>query len=650
MGSLQKSSCMLKESIAGPEDKNFGQDDWRKIQNRSFKNIEQLSRIVSLSEKEKQILEQVTKAYRMLVSEYYFSLIKAPQNPNDPIRRQCVPSAEELREEYIDSIDPLGEENTSPIPCLVHRYPDRVLFLVTNRCFMYCRHCTRKRLWKNKTSDLPLSEINKALDYIRENSRIREVIVSGGDPMTLATEKLDYILSAIYRIKNIEAIRIGTRTPIVFPQRVDSKLCEVLAKYSNLWINLQFNHPREITLEAASACRKLQRCSIPLSNQTVLLKGVNDDPKVMIELCQKLQSIRVRPYYLFQCDPVVGTKHFRTPLLKGIELVGKMRGHTSGMCVPNFVIDGIDGKGKVPLVPNYLVSTSQEGMLLRNYQDELFFYRDPAKGSELSKKSKAKPAVNRIGVVFNLKKAVPSNDREEEYDEIATIESLKVEIEKLGFKVLLFEQTDELSTELRRQRPDFVINLAEGVAHSRSRESEVPCLLESLGIPYSGSDPISLGVTLDKYLTSTILKSAAIFVPEMFMIKSILDLRPLKNIFKDGRSFIVKPRWEGSSKGIFADSRVDNFKALEEKVSYLLLNYHQPALVEEFLEKEEITVGVYGNQQVKILGMMKITPKDKNNKQFLYSLEVKQDWRRRVQYQPRSSIPVRLQSVIEARP
>jgi lysine 2,3-aminomutase len=242
---------------------------------------------------------------------------------------------------------------------------------------MYCRHCTRKRLWKQKSFEPSEKEIDAALAYVREHKEIREVVVSGGDPLTLCTEKLDYILSAVSRVENVEVVRLGTRTPVVMPERVDEELCETLGKYEKLWINVQFNHPREITQQSTEACRKIQKQGIPMSNQSVLLKGVNDDPETMKELCQKLQSIRVRPYYLFQCDPVSGAEHFRTSVWRGVEIIEKLRGHTSGMCVPTFVIDGIDGHGKIPIGPNYMVSMSPEGVTLRNYNFETFFYHDP---------------------------------------------------------------------------------------------------------------------------------------------------------------------------------------------------------------------------------------------------------------------------------
>ena len=342
-----------------------------------FNGLNDLAGAVSLPADQMAALRQVEQLYHVRITDYYLSLIQNPDDLHDPIRRQCVPAIEELQDTEESNIDPLGEETTSPVSCLVHRYPDRALLLVTGRCFMYCRHCTRKRLWKENQVDPSLNEVQQAIDYIREHPAIREVIISGGDPLTLSTDRLDCILDAVSAIPHVEVVRIGTRTPVVYPQRIDKALCAMLGRYPRLWINMQFNHPREVTPEAAAACQKLQRCGIPLSNQSVLLKGINDDPAIMTELCQKLQSIRVRPYYLFQCDPVVGAAHFRTSVFKGVEIMEKMRGHTSGMCIPVFVVDGPDGKGKIPLGPNYLLSVSPEKVTLRNYQNKVFDYINP---------------------------------------------------------------------------------------------------------------------------------------------------------------------------------------------------------------------------------------------------------------------------------
>jgi len=353
------------------------EDNWQSAYKNSIRSIDDLASFFPSVKEEKAVLKHVVKAFHMRIPHYYLSLIGDPSNAADPIRRQCIPSPDEIQETVYESIDPLSEEKDSPAPCLVHRYPDRVLLLVTGRCFMYCRHCTRKRLWQKNIPEPTLKDLEGALAYVKENKQIREVIVSGGDPFILPTERLDYILSSLARIKNIQAVRIGTRAPAVLPARIDENLCRALEKYENLWINVQFNHPREITEEATHACRRLQRAGIPLSNQSVLLRGINDTPEIMAELCQKLQSIRVRPYYLFQCDPVVGAAHFRTPVWKGIGIIEKMRGHTGGMCVPAFVVDGVDGHGKVPLNPQYLLAASEEAVLLRNYKNEVFWYHNP---------------------------------------------------------------------------------------------------------------------------------------------------------------------------------------------------------------------------------------------------------------------------------
>lgn len=366
-----------KDEPGGYKHGSVIEDNWQSAYKNSIRSIDELASFLPSFKEEKAPLKQVVKAFHMRIPHYYLSLIEDFSNAADPIRRQCIPSPDEIRETGYESIDPLGEEKDSPTPCLVHRYPDRVLLLVTGRCFMYCRHCTRKRLWQKNIPEPTLKDMEEALVYVKENKQIREVIVSGGDPLMLPTERLDYILSSLARIENIQVVRIGTRAPAVLPARVDESLCRTLEKYEKLWINVQFNHPREITEQATYACRKLQRSGIPLSNQSVLLRGINDTPEIMTELCRKLQGIRVRPYYLFQCDPVVGAAHFRTSIWKGIGIIEKMRGHTSGMCVPAFVVDGVEGRGKVPLSPQYLLATSEEAVLLRNYKNEVFWYYNP---------------------------------------------------------------------------------------------------------------------------------------------------------------------------------------------------------------------------------------------------------------------------------
>ncbi|MCG2711809.1 MAG: KamA family radical SAM protein [Candidatus Omnitrophica bacterium] len=349
----------------------------KSLPRKSIATVEQLSKFINFDDTTRKALNEIVKKYHLLISPYYLSLIKDLNDENDPIRKQCVPAIEELFGNATERIDPLGEKETSVTNILVHRYPDRVLLIATSRCFMYCRHCTRKRLWQNNNVEPSLAEIRSSLDYVRGNESIREIIVSGGDPLTLNQERLDWILEEASSIAHIQAIRIGTRTPVVFPEKITKSLCRILGKYNKLWMNIQFNHPREITPESTGACRMLQKCGIPLSNQTVLLKGINDSPQVMKELCQKLQAIRVRPYYIFQCDEVVGASHFRTSIFKGIEIIEHMRGHTSGMCIPRFVVDGPNGKGKIPLDPQYMLSITPNKVILRNYNNEVFEYYNP---------------------------------------------------------------------------------------------------------------------------------------------------------------------------------------------------------------------------------------------------------------------------------
>jgi lysine 2,3-aminomutase len=350
---------------------------WQEEDALAVKNVEDLSKDIPLLKTRKEALKKVTKFFHLRIPRYYLSLIKNIENTKDPIYMQCIPSPSEMKFSEHDKMDPLGEVRTEATRFLIHRYPDRALLLVTGKCFMYCRHCTRKRLWRCQVAEPTLEDLARSLEYVRENEQIREIVISGGDPLTLSTEKIEYILSLVSEINTVEAVRIGTRAPVVFPERIDEELLSVFRKFPKLWINVQFNHPIEITPESTEACRNIQLAGVPVSNQSVLLKGINDNAEVMTELCHKLQSIRVRPYYLFQCDPVIGAAHFRTSIFKGVEIMEKMRGHTGGMCVPTFVVDGVDGKGKVPVSPNYLISSSDKSVTLRNYDNEIFEYHNP---------------------------------------------------------------------------------------------------------------------------------------------------------------------------------------------------------------------------------------------------------------------------------
>jgi lysine 2,3-aminomutase len=350
--------------------------DWKWQFRHRITTIDQLSNFIPLLSQEKAQLQLVVKRYPLSVTPYYLSLIN-PDNPDDPIRKQAVPSVQEMTMSDMGMEDPLAEKEDSVVLGLVHRYPDRVLMVLTDICPMLCRHCTRKREWRHGGWVRTEAEIEAMLDYLRRNEVIRDVIISGGDPLTLSTNHLESIISRLREIRHIEIIRIGTRFPVVLPQRIDNELCAMLSKYGPIWLNTHFNHPREITPEAAEACDRLLRSGIPVNNQSVLLRGVNDDVETMLKLCQGLLRIKVRPYYLFQCDEVQGTEHLRTPVEVGIKIIEGMRGHTSGLAVPTFVIDLVQGGGKVPLQPNYVLSHTEDELMLKNYEGNVYRYRNP---------------------------------------------------------------------------------------------------------------------------------------------------------------------------------------------------------------------------------------------------------------------------------
>jgi lysine 2,3-aminomutase len=351
-------------------------NDWRWQFRNRITTVEELTTLIPLSTKEKAQLKLVTAKFPLSVTPYYLSLINL-HDPDDPIRKQAIPSFQEIALAGVGFEDPLGEEKNSVLPGLVHRYPDRVLMVLTDICPMLCRHCTRKREWHNGGWVRSKGEIKAMMDYIRRHKNIRDIIISGGDPLTLSTHRLEEVISGLRQIEHVEIIRIGTRFPVVLPQRIDDELCSMLSKYGPIWLNTQFNHPREITPESAAACDRLMRCGVPVNNQSVLLRGINDTVETQIKLCQGLLKIKVRPYYLFQCDEVQGTEHLRTPVEAGIRIIEGMRGHTSGLAIPTFVIDLPEGGGKVPLQPNYVLAQTKEELVLRNYQGRFIWYRNP---------------------------------------------------------------------------------------------------------------------------------------------------------------------------------------------------------------------------------------------------------------------------------
>jgi lysine 2,3-aminomutase len=351
-------------------------DNWKWHFRNRITSVDTLAKYIPLSSREKTRLELVTRKYPLSITPYYLSLID-PLDPNDPIKKQAVPSVMEIAMGSMGSEDPLEEKRDSVVPGLVHRYPDRVLMVVTDICPMLCRHCTRKREWRHGGWVRSPVQIEAMLDYIRHHENVRDVIISGGDPLTLSTRHLEEIISELRKIKHVEIIRIGTRFPVVLPQRIDDELCAMLSKYGPIWLNTHFNHVREITPEAAKACDRLLRSGVPVNNQTVLLRGVNDTVDDQKALCHELLRIKVRPYYLFQCDEVQGTEHLRTPVEVGIKIIEGLRGHTSGLAVPTFVVDLPEGGGKVPLQPNYVLSQTKGELIVRNYKGNVFRYRNP---------------------------------------------------------------------------------------------------------------------------------------------------------------------------------------------------------------------------------------------------------------------------------
>jgi len=355
-------------------DKNW--DDWIWQCNHRITTLAELEQVIQLSPEERRGIENPYRKFSMAITPYFASILD-PENPNCPLRRQVIPRVEESHLSESDMQDPCGEDKDSPVHGLVHRYPDRVLLLVTNRCATYCRYCTRRRIVGNNESSITDENLQKVYAYIRGNRKIRDVLISGGDPLTLHERKLEGILQNLKKIPHVELLRIGTRVPVTLPQRINGHLLQMLKKYHPLMMSIHFTHPREITPEVKRACEALADAGIPLGSQTVLLRGINDSAVTIRKLMHELLKIRVRPYYLYQCDLAQGTEHLRTPVSTGIHIIEKLQGHTTGYAVPTFVIDAPGGGGKIPLSPNYLLSQSPGEICLRNYEKKTFKYSEP---------------------------------------------------------------------------------------------------------------------------------------------------------------------------------------------------------------------------------------------------------------------------------
>lgn len=353
--------------------------DWTWQVKNAIRSIDVVEKVlgISFSDSKRRDLQATLDAFPMAITPYYLSLVDPIDYRSDPVFKQAFPDSRELVKSCADMHDPLAEDKDSPVPGITHRYPDRVLFHVSNTCAMYCRHCTRKRKVGDADAVLSSSAAETGLNYIRQHTEVRDVLLSGGDPFMLPDEKIIELMDKLTAIDHVEVIRIGTRTPVVLPFRITEELTQALSRYDNLWINTHFNHPKEITTEAKTAVRRLVKAGIPVGNQSVLLNDVNDCPRVMKKLVQKLVKNRVRPYYLYQCDLSEGLEHFRTSVGKGIEIMESLRGHTSGLAIPTYVIDAPGGGGKIPVMPNYLISWSTNKVILRNYEGVITTYREP---------------------------------------------------------------------------------------------------------------------------------------------------------------------------------------------------------------------------------------------------------------------------------
>jgi lysine 2,3-aminomutase len=355
-----------------PDDKWL---NWRWQLSHRLNTVEEIEQVFPLSESERRALS-ADGLFRVDITPYFISLID-PDDPFDPIRLQVIPTAHELAPFTGQMRDSLAEDTHSPVPGLVHRYPDRVLMLVTTQCASYCRYCTRSRIVGDDSAQFSRADFERQIDYLERTPQVRDVLLSGGDPLTLAPRLLDELLARLRAIEHIEIIRIGSRVPVFLPMRVDDEFCDMLQRYHPLWMNIHVNHPNEVTQELAEACDRLTRAGVPLGNQSVLLAGVNDCVHIQRQLVQDLVRIRVRPYYLYQCDLVVGSGHFRTPVAKGIEIMEGLRGHTSGYAIPTYVIDAPGGGGKIPVAPSYQISQSDHRVVLRNFEGFVTTYEEP---------------------------------------------------------------------------------------------------------------------------------------------------------------------------------------------------------------------------------------------------------------------------------
>lgn len=372
----RKFKIELAEYIEDPGSRPDCWYDWKwQLKNR-ITTLDVIRELIALTRREEEGIKRAKGRLAMAITPYFFSLIDR-NDPKCPIRKQAIPRLEEFSVSSCEMIDPCGEDSHTPVPGLVHRYPDRALLIVTDSCAMYCRYCTRKRMVGEEHPPMSTDLFEDAYKYLKSKKTIRDVLISGGDPLMMKTELLESYIKRLRTIPHLDIIRIGTRVPVTLPMRVSEELVEMLKKYHPIYMSIHFSHPREITPEVVRSCSMLADAGIPLGSQTVLLKGVNDKPAIMKKLMQELLKIRVRPYYVYQCDMAMGTGHFRTPVAVGMNIIEELRGHTTGYAVPTFVVDAPGGGGKIPVAPTYLISQAKGKITLRNYENKIFDYVEP---------------------------------------------------------------------------------------------------------------------------------------------------------------------------------------------------------------------------------------------------------------------------------
>lgn len=373
----EKTKTQIFKETFYPNTSNLEWNSWKWQLSHRITSTDKLAKIIDLSERELGAFSIEGKCMPLSITPYYASLL-SKEDANQALRKTVIPQVDEHIVSSVESNDHLHESADSPVECIVHRYPDRVLFLITNFCSVYCRYCTRSRMVGGHEHYNSHKQWEKAIEYIQSNKNIRDVLLSGGDPLTMETSQLEWLLSRLSKIEHVEYIRIGTKVPVVLPQRINVELINMLKKYHPLWMSIHFTHPDELTPECKKACSMLADAGIPLGSQTVLLKGINDNVETMKKLFHELIKVRVKPYYLYQCDLVPGTAHFRTSVQKGLDIIQGLRGHTSGYAIPHYVIDAPNGGGKIPLLPEYVVGKSGKNLLLKNYKGDIYTYPDIA--------------------------------------------------------------------------------------------------------------------------------------------------------------------------------------------------------------------------------------------------------------------------------